>query len=278
MIFCCFLQRKTLAILAGFSCSSLHVHGIRGSMPKHQCSECGKPAESKGKIVTSKGVGQMLRCADGHSRRHYPTKCLLERFSLKTSPTDPRPPQSLLLRKSDGQLLQILGLLGLGLSINEVAALARCAPKAVNQVAMWNHQWFLNRSFCEAILPALTKLHDVGDWRWRLRDLWRVVELDEQRRVFHNHTLALASICDSLESAAASIKSFPGKEFLERASLEIFAMKTSAFSSRSERDYYLRRRAYDEELRAFLKVRPQAIRDLAKVEIAISKRGRYSPR
>lgn len=246
-------------------------------MPKHKCPECGKPAESKGRIKTSKGVGQMLRCADGHSRRHYPTKCLLERFSLKTSPIEPRPPQSLLLRKSDKELLQILGLLGLGLSINEAAAFARCAPKAVRQVAMWNHQWFQDRNYREAILPALAAAYDVEDWEWCLRDLWRVVELDEQRRRFHNQTRALESICDSLEAAAISSEKFRRQELLTQALHEIVEMRTSALTSRSERDFYLRRRAYDRGLRAILRTRHEALCALAGGDFATTERGKYLP-
>lgn len=266
-----------IGIFAFFSCFLHHVHGNKGGMPKHQCPKCRKLGESKGVVRTRKGSGQILRCADGHSWRLYPSKGFLERFNLKTSPTDPRPSQTFLLRKSDDELLQILSLLALGLSISEVAAFARCAPNAVNQMAMWNHQWFQERSYREAILPALAELCAVGDWMWRLRDLWRVVELDEQRRVFHNQTLALESICDLLESVAASIKSSSRKESLERASLEIIEMRTSALTSHSERDYHLRRRAYDEGLRAILKTQPQVLRQLAKGEFATTERGRYVP-
>ena len=123
----------------------------------------------------------------------------------------------------------------------------------------------------------LKSLHDLGDWEWRLRDLWRVVELDEQRRFFHNQTLALESVYDSLEAAATKIGSAHGPGDLKQISDEIIELRAAALTSHSEKDLYLRRRAYDKGLRAILKTQHQALSALANMDFRTTERGRYAP-
>lgn len=77
----------------------------------------------------------------------------------------------------DSDIAELLALLALGLSKQEVADLSKRSRTAtVSLILDWNHSNFGQREYFEWAVRKLNEISELDSWGFRLRELWRTKE------------------------------------------------------------------------------------------------------
>lgn len=216
-----------------------------------------------GSVQTKKGIAQRWRCTEGGCGKTWRVRAretITDRFPL------PRTSQSgVESNLGEKEIGQTLGLLALGLSFSEVADLSTQSRDTCARMFQWNFERFEDEGYRQWAVETLNQFVKSGQWEWRLRDLWRVGQLDSISRRWLTNALRLSG--DDFQTPHDTLEIYLREEEeegqwlqkclgeLRQYVLEVLDLPSEDLSEqtlRSKADQFQRHRGRDKGLRKWV--------------------------